>query len=254
MRQAFRLTMVAAAFAALILPGLAAEKPAEKPAEKALTRLLIVTGRDVPAHKWRETTPVLREHLEATGEFEVVVSEEPLVLESSALDSYDVILLNYYNWERPGITPKAQENLLKFVKGGKGLVSFHFSCRAFEHEWPEYRNLIGRIWTTGSGHGPRGKFEAKIKDREHFITQGISDFQADDELYAKLVGDAPIHVLVEAYSEWSGRVEPLVWTLEYGKGRVYNNVFGHDVKACRDPNFAKLLQRGTLWAAGKDAK
>ena len=117
--------------------------------------------------------------------------EEPLVLESSALGSYDLVLLDYNNWQRPSITEKARENLLAFVMGGKGLVVYHFSVRAFE-DWPEYRNLVGRIWTTGSGHGPRGPFKVKIVDKDHPITQGTNDFEADDELYAKLVGDAPI--------------------------------------------------------------
>ncbi len=224
-----------------------------KAAETKPIRVLIITGRDVPAHPWRKTTPVLRGHLEQTKKFEVVVSEEPLVLESTALDAYDVILLNYYNWRRPGITRTARENLLAFVKGGKGLVSFHFSCRAFD-DWPEYRNLIGRIWTKGSGHGRRGKFKVKITKPDHFITGGVKDFEADDELYAKLVGDAPITVLIEAYSQWSKRTEPLAWTLPYGKGRVFNIVLGHDARACKDPNFRRLFQRGTEWAARADAK
>ncbi|MBN1341405.1 MAG: ThuA domain-containing protein [Phycisphaerae bacterium] len=232
----------------LLLPAQAAEQPAKE----KLIRVLLITGRDVPVHPWRETTPVLREHLEKTKKFEVVVSEEPLVLESSdALAGYDVILLNYYNWQRPSITEKAKENLLSFVKGGKGLVSFHFSVRAFG-EWPEYRNLIGRIWTTGSGHGPRGKFQSKVVKPDHPITAGVPEtFEADDELYAKLVGDAPIDVLVEAYSEWSKKTEPLAWTLTYGKGRVFNIVYGHDARACQNPSFAKLLQQGTLWVARK---
>jgi len=222
---------------------------ATRPAGPAKARVLIITGRDVAAHNWRETTPVLREHLEKSGQFEVAVSEEPLVLESSALDRYDVILLNYYNYKWPTLTDRAKENLLAFVRGGKGLVSFHFSVRAFE-EWPEYRNLIGRVWIADhSGHGPRGPFRSKTVDRDHFITQGTGDFDADDELYAKLVGDRPIHVLVEAYSDWSGRTEPLAWTLDYGKGRVFNIVFGHDARACRNPDFARLLVRGTQWAA-----
>lgn len=243
---------IAAVVVGLVLPGQAQDKPAEK----KLTRLLIVTGRDVPAHNWREVTPVLREHLEKTGEFEVVVSEEPLVLESAAaLKQYDVVLLNYFNWERPSITDEAKENLLAFVKGGQGLVAFHFSVNAWG-DWAEYRKLIGRVWTkeTGSGHGPRGKFKVRVKDKEHFITAGVSDFEADDELYAKLAGDAPIHVLVEADSDWSKRTEPLAWTLDYGKGRVFGYMLGHDVKACRDESFAKLLTRGTLWTARKDAK
>ncbi len=221
--------------------------PASQPAGAPATRILVITGRDVPAHNWRETTPVLREHLEKSGQFEVVVSEDPLILESStALATYDVILLNYYNWQRPTVSDKAKENLLAFVRGGKGLVSFHFSARAFE-EWAEYRNLIGRIWTKGSGHGPRGPFNVKIVARDHFITQGTSDFGADDELYSKLVGDAPITVLAEAYSDWSKRTEPMAWTLTYGKGRVFNIVFGHDAAACRNPDFARMLVRGTEW-------
>ena len=147
------------------------------------------------------------------------------MLESSALDRYDVILLSYYNWKRPSITAKARENLLTFVKGGKGLVSFHYSCRSFQ-DWPEYRNLIGRVWVAeaGSGHGPRGKFKVKVADRDYFITAGLKDFEADDELYAKLVGQARINVPVEAYSEWSQRTEPMAWTLGYGKGRVFDAV------------------------------
>lgn len=246
MKWTLWLACLAAAFATFALA-------ADKPAEKKLTRVLLVTGRDVPAHPWRETTPALREALEKTGQFEVLVSEEPAVLESSVLADYDVILLNYYNWQRPEITDHAKENLLKFVKSGKGLVSFHFSVRAWGG-WAEYRKLIGRIWIDSSGHGPRGTFKVKVAQPDHFITQGLTDFEADDELYAKLVGDTPINVLVEAYSDWSKKTEPIAWTLEYGQGRVFNIVLGHDAKACRLPQFVQLLQRGTAWVARLDHK
>ena len=240
--------------ASLLVPGSANQEPAaNKPADAKQARVLLVTGCDVAAHEWRKTTPVLREQLEQTGKFEVVVCEEPLVLESSALVGYDAILINYYNWKRPGITPKAQKNLAEFVKNGKGLVSFHFSCRAFG-DWPGYRDLIGRVWVAGSGHGPRGPFKATIADKNHIITAGLGDFDADDELYAKLVGDAKINVLVEAYSDWSKRTEPLAWTLNYGKGRVFNIVLGHDVKALSNPNFARLLTRGTQWVTQAQVK
>jgi uncharacterized protein len=236
--------------AGLVLPGAAQDKPEAK----KQARVLVVTGRDVAVHVWRETTPALREALEKTGDFDVLVCEDPLILESeTALKQYDAIVLNYFNWERPSITDQAKNNLLEFVKGGKGLVAFHFSANAWG-DWPEYRKLIGRIWTKGSGHGPRGKFNVRIKDKEHFITAGMKDFEADDELYAKLVGDAPIHVLVEADSDWSKNTEPLAWTLEYGKGRVFGYMLGHDAKACKDENFVKLLQRGTQWVTRKDAK
>jgi type 1 glutamine amidotransferase len=100
-----------------------------------------------------------------------------------------------------------------------------------------------------SGHGPRGVFTAKVVDGQHPITQGLSDFQADDELYAKLQGDAPIHVLVTADSPWSKKTEPLAFTLEYGRGRVFHETFGHDGKALANPAVQKLIQRGCAWAA-----
>lgn len=90
--------------------------------------------------------------------------------------------------------------------------------------------------------------------KDHFITEGTGDFDADDELYSKLVGDTPITVLAEAYSEWSQRSEPMAWTLNYGKGRVFNIVLGHDAKACRNPDFARLLVRGTEWVTKDKAR
>jgi uncharacterized protein len=159
-------------------------------------RLLLITGRDVAAHDWRSTTPVLREHLEKTGRIEVVVSEEPLVLESSALENYDVVMFNYYNHQRPGLTEKAQDNLRRFVAGGKGLVSFHYSCRAFE-DWPEFRKMVGRVWVGGhSGHGPRGEFEVKVRDNVgggedggHFRgTRGTKVRSADGGLSGSVCG------------------------------------------------------------------
>ena len=100
-----------------------------------------------------------------------------------------------------------------------------------------------------SGHGPRGVFKARIAQKDNPITQGLEDFEADDELYAKLQGDAPINVLVEADSEFSNKTEPLVFTLEYGKGRVFHETFGHDGKALENTTVQKLTQRGCEWAA-----
>ena len=62
------------------LPQLFASEPSPK-------RLLLITGHDVPAHDWRATTAFPRKLLETDGRFQVVVSEEPAVLESQALFS-----------------------------------------------------------------------------------------------------------------------------------------------------------------------
>jgi type 1 glutamine amidotransferase len=101
-----------------------------------------------------------------------------------------------------------------------------------------------------SGHGPRAPFKVNIVKKDCPIVKGIEDFEADDELYAKLQGDAKINVLATADSEWSKKKgEPLVFTLRYGQGRVFHEAFGHDVKALKNDCIAKIICRGTEWAA-----
>lgn len=224
--------------------GSAAEPPAS-------IKVLLVTGDDVqPVHNWREVSAALREILIASGRFQVRICEDTGVLDSAAtLGRYDLVLLAMYNAKTPTLSAGAKENLANFVKGGKGLVISHLSSASFK-EWEEFPKLCGRCWVMGkSGHGPRAVFKARIAKTDHPITQGLADFEADDELYAKMQGDAPITVLVEADSDWSHKTEPLAFTVEYGKGRVFHETFGHDGKALSNPVVQKLIQRGCEWAA-----
>lgn len=220
-------------------------------ADAPKTRVLLITGDDVsPAHDWQAVAGATRQILANSGQFDVKISEDPAILDSAAaLNRYDVIYLAMYNAKTPTLSDPAKENLLNFVKGGKGFVVSHLSSASFK-EWEEFRKLCGRVWVMGtSGHGPRSTFAVKVVDKEHPITQGISDFQADDELYAKLQGDAPIHVLLVADSDWSKKTEPLAFTLDYGQGRVFHHTFGHDAKAMKNPSVEKLIIQGTTWAA-----
>jgi hypothetical protein len=232
--------------AALALP---CPVPAADIADKI--RVLLVTGDDVtPPHNWAEVSQAIKETLVSAGRFEVRVCEDAGVLDSApSLARYDLIFLHLYNAKTPTLSDAAKANLLQFVHGGKGLAVSHLSSASFK-EWAEFRKLCGRYWVMGqSGHGPRAVFKARVANKAHPITKGLDDFEADDELYAKLQGDAPINVLVEADSDWSKQTEPLAFTVEYGKGRVFHEAFGHDGKAVRNPSVQKLIQRGCEWAA-----
>ena len=214
-------------------------------------KVLLVTGDDVqPAHNWREVSQALRETLVSNGKFDVRVCEDAGVLDSAAtLGRYDLVLLHLYNAKTPPLSAGAKENLAGFVRDGKGLVVSHLSSASFK-EWKEFSKLCGRAWVMGkSGHGPRAVFKARIVKADSPITQGLAEFEADDELYAKLQGDTPITVLVEADSPWSNKTEPLAFTIEYGKGRVFHETFGHDARALDNPTVQKLIQRGCEWAA-----
>ena len=75
-----------------------------------------------------------------------------------------------------------------------------------------------------------------------------------DELYDRLRGPAQnVTVLASALAtketRGSGENEPLLMTINYGRGRVFHTALGHGMEAIKCVGFAVTLQRGTEWAA-----
>jgi type 1 glutamine amidotransferase len=222
-------------------------------AEDAVAKIqvLLIAGDDVaPFHDWRDISESTREVLVESGRFDVRICEDPLILESNnALAAYDVIVFTMFNKSVPMITDQAKENLIAFVKGGKGFYSQHLASASFG-EWEEFGKLCGRHWVMGtSGHGPRSNFPVKITKQDHPITRGLEGFKIFDELYATLQGSGPIEVLVEAESDWSNQTEPMVFTSKYGEGRSVHNALGHDYKSIKNPNMKTLIIRSVEWVA-----
>jgi len=224
-------------------------------------KVLILTG--VSNHDWRATTPVLREILERTGRFEVRVNEEGRGCGPETFAPYDVLLLNYNDYKQTaGLwwDARAREAMLDFVRTGRGLVSYHASNNAF-WGWPEYDRLVGGTWRETAGHGPYHAYTVKIVDAASPITKDLpATFAESDELYHQLSLQPNIHLLATAWDDpkncWkpgdgcgTGKDEPLIWTLEYGVGRVFQTALGHDMKAMQGAGFQATLVRGTEWAA-----
>lgn len=222
---------------------------------------LIVTGHDHPAHDWRATTSAIREALERDPRWSVEVTEDPETLATQGLARFGAIVLNYCNWERPGLSADARRALLAYVESGGGLSVVHFANGAFhpslpgaeESDWPAYRaTLVRRVWDHApgaSGHDAYGAFRVETTGVEHPITAGAGGYDTVDELYYRQAGSAPIVPLVTARSKRTKRSEPLAWAYRVGQGRVFQTVLGHDADALRVPGTARLLQRGTTWAA-----
>src|SRR5262245_23369607 len=258
---------------ALVICALGSLGRAQQPAAPAPPKIavLIVTGQN--GHNWRGTTPLLRKILEDTNKFEVRVMEEFRGAGPETLAPYDLVVLNYFERGRPELRwgDRANNAFLDFVRSGKGVVVYHFSVAAFDG-WTEYEKLSGGNWRPNNGHhSAPHNFVVDVKDQEHPITKGLklSFPQANDELYANLRWQpaGSYHVLATANDdhalyaasrtdsrapqplEGASANEPMLWTVDYGKGRVFITALGNDVEQVQTPAFVTTFARGAEWAA-----
>ena len=247
---------------------------------KVALKALIVDGQN--NHNWKGTTPILKSLLEETGLFAVDVATSPP--RGQPMDSfkpdfakYDVIVSNYTGADWPKET---QDALVEYMEKGGGLVIFHAASNAFP-KWKEWNEMIalggwggrnekwgpmvryrnGKIVLDnspgrGGTHGPQHEFQIIIRERHHPITAGLPDkwMHAKDELYSKLRGPAKnMKVLATAYADpqkgGTGEHEPILFTVRYGKARVFHTVLGHDRQQLRCVGFIVTFQHGTEWAA-----
>ncbi len=266
-------TALITAWALLLLPlGVGAEEKLSA---------LIVDGQNNHA-VWPQTTEMMKKYLEETGLFTVDVARTaPQGTDANfepEFAKYDVVVSNYNGAPWPQAT---QDALIEYVQGGGGFVVVHAANNAFG-DWAEYNRMIGlggwggrtektgpyvyyneqgklvRDEKPGSGghHGPQHPFVIVVRDQEHPITRGMPSawMHAQDELYDMLRGPGEnMHVLATAFASpekgGTGRHEPMIFTIDYGKGRVFHTPMGHAEYSMECTGFIATLQRGTEWAA-----
>lgn len=223
---------------------------------EAPIKTLILTGYNHPAHEWRTTTAALILALEQDPRLTVDVTENIEDLATRKMDDYELLVLNYNNWDRKGLSESAKANLVNYLKRGKGLTLVHFAASGFnytlpnkESEWTEFRTKIAaRSWMhdADSGHDSYAPFTVTPIASRHPITQGLASFETQDELYFNQKGTVSAEPLATAHSKKTGKDEPMAWAYRYGKGRIFETVLGHSAVSVRYAG--ALIRRGSLWA------
>jgi hypothetical protein len=207
--------------------------------------------------------------LNNTGRFDAKLEEEVVGISAETLAGYDAILDYYYG---PRFNSGTEQAIEDFIRQGKGMVGVHgitygpffgqaggssTEPRRLEGEpWAAFSDMLGMTWKLENiGHTRRHIFAVEWVDRDHPISSGLPlTFVANDELYHKIDLKPNAHVLADAYDDptikgGTGKQEPVIWTVPFGKGRVVMIVLGHDLLAMSQPGFMDVLTRAAEWAA-----
>jgi type 1 glutamine amidotransferase len=249
-------------------------------------KTLIVTGQN--NHIWEVSHIAIRQILENSGLFAVDIAVSPAKGEDMRtfkpdFSAYKLVILDYNGDRWPQETDEA---FLEYVNKGGGVVFYHAADNAFR-EWTEFNKILGfggwegRNETdgpyiylkngelvyddspgAGGSHGSRHAYVLHAGNTDHPVTKGLPAKwrHAEDELYDRMRGPGKVKdVLYWAYSDpgtgGSGRDELSLFTVDYGKARIFHTTLGHAGKTLTDntamqcAGFQVTLLRGAEWAA-----
>lgn len=198
---------------------------------------------------------------------------------SPNFDDYQLIVSNF-GWRAASWPLSTQQAFEAYMQHGGGFISVHAANNAFP-EWLAFNEMIGlggwggrsekdgpylyydeqgkliKDLTKGQGgtHGKIHEFQITLRN-EHPIVRGLPKvwMHTKDECYGRLRGPAKnLTVLATAFcpkeQKGTGLNEPALMTIEYGTGRIFHTILGHEDYSIESVGFITTFLRGAEWAA-----
>lgn len=247
-----------------------------KAARKVLVCSLVPTGYVHTAIPYGKAA--LEAMAKHTGAFVPTITDDIAAFEWDSLSGFDAVFFNNANNELfmppnfKELPPEEQktalerdkrlkDNLVRFVRSGKGLAVLHASLAIFR-EWDEYGNIIGGRFDNHPWHK---EVTLRVEEPGHPLLKAFKgkEFKLTDEIY-QVKGPysrATHRVLLSLDLEKSGAPNldklhredkdyALAWIKPYGEGRLFYCGLGHDHDLYWNPAILQFLMDGTQYAIG----
>lgn len=205
--------------------------------------ILVLGGGETEFHNFAEIGPVYRALFTEAGH-KVVLTKDLNTLLPGHIKEYDALVCCTTG---RALNQEQEAGLLDAIAGRNntpnplGFVGIHSASCSFLSS-DSYLRMLGARFLNHPAMGPR--FHFHVKEGEHPVTGGITDFALKDELYL-LELYPPQLVLVT--TQYDGFDVPVCWVKQYGLGRVFYLSLGHGREQIRFPMVRRLMQNAVLW-------
>lgn len=201
-------------------------------------------------HQPVETTELFLPGLRKAG-FDLTISDDLAVYESD-LTGFDLIV---QCWSIGELTGEQCTGLVNAVRAGAGFAGWHGGILGTFVASRDYLRMIGGQFLWHQTDFIDYQINVRAERADHPIMAGITDFDVHTEQYW-LISDAHNDVLAttivrpEPGEEFADPVSmPVVWTRQWGEGKVFVSTIGHRTLDLRQPQVYDLTLRGLTWAA-----
>lgn len=219
-------------------------------------KALLITGGC--CHDYAKQKELLKEGIESRAhvKVELVHSDDKstkarfeMYEKANWAEGYDVVIHDECTSdvkEQPYV-----DNILNAHKSGVAAVNLHCAMHCYRVDKDEWFKFVG---IQSSGHGPQKPIDIKFVDRDSSIIKGIEDWTTvNEELYNNLKLFETAKPLARGIQDTGKKVDDfvVVWTNQYGKGKVFSTTLGHNNATVGDPRYLDMVTRGLLWSVDK---
>ena len=144
------------------------------------------------------------------------------------------------------------DNILNAHRNGLPAVNLH--CAMHSYRVPGKDDWFQFVGIQSASHGPQKPIDLTFVDRDHPVTKPLENWTTiNEELYNNVKLFPTAHPLARGRQDLGKRVDDfvVVWTNQYGQGRVFSTTLGHNNETVADPRYLDMVTRGLLWACDK---